>query len=368
MNLSGKCVLVTGATGFIGGRLAERLVLQEGVHVRALVRDLNHASWLGRFPVEMVKGDIMNTESVRQACAGCDIVFHCAHSASGDFDRDRQVNVGGVENVLRAGLATSVDRIVHISTMSVMGPVLPRGVNETWSCKPIGDSYADTKLEGELLALRYASEFQIPVVVVRPPIVYGPCGRAWTIGPINSIKQDRQVLINGGHGVCNTLYVENLVDALLLCAKVNGVEGEVFLVTDDQVVTWRGFLGSYADWLGVRLPSMSAWAAHAEATLMTLSERMSRSLIERIFWEEEPHIRQGGVSLVRLALFGGKMRLTHNYVDMVTRQGLFDITKAKEVLGYRPRVSFQEGMALTRLWLSGQGFLPPKSVGAQSLF
>src|SRR5688572_22740302 len=142
--MTGKRALVTGATGFIGGRLVERLVLDQGADVRALVKNFARASRLARFKVEMVAGAINNLQAVDKAVEGCDVVFHCAH----DFDHP-QTNLEGAQALAAACVRHNVQRLVHVSSISVYEPLPDGDVDESTAAVPCGWTYPDNKLAVE---------------------------------------------------------------------------------------------------------------------------------------------------------------------------------------------------------------------------
>ena len=123
MEIRGLSALVTGASGFIGGRLAERLAVEEGVHVRAMVRSPKKAERLRKLPLEIVQADLLDLPSLRKAIDGCDLVFHCAALVreTGDRNEFYQTNVEGTENILRVASDKGVRRFIHFSSVAVYG-------------------------------------------------------------------------------------------------------------------------------------------------------------------------------------------------------------------------------------------------------
>src|SRR3970040_2189076 len=119
--LSGKRILVTGGTGFIGSRLIERLALEGNAKARVLVHYPAHPARVARWPFEMIGGDVLNPADVERAAEGCEIIFHCAYGTSPDETIQRRVNVEGTKNVLYAGLRPKAKRIIHFSTLLVYG-------------------------------------------------------------------------------------------------------------------------------------------------------------------------------------------------------------------------------------------------------
>lgn len=333
MELRGLSALVTGASGFIGGRLAERLATEEGVRVRAMVRHAKKAERLRKLPLEIVQADLLDLESLRGAIDGCDLVFHCAAVVreTGDRNEFLGTNVKGTENILNVSRDAGVKRFIHFSSVSVYGLNPPDRADETTPYQPCGNLYCDTKIAGEKAVWAAHQEAGLPVVVIRPANVYGPYSNPWTIRPIKLVNSGQMMLINGGTGLCNYVYIDNLLDATLVATKRDESVGEVYLVSDGMAVTWKEFFGYYAQMAGKpKIRSVPKWLGKAIALGMEVTSKLS----------------------------GKPPKLTREAVGFLTREARFSIEKARRELGYQPRFSLEEGMKLTEQWLREAGYLP----------
>lgn len=329
MNLKNKRILITGANGFIGGRLAERLAQDEGTIIRGLVRD---ASRITHHVSEISIGDIVDTDVVKHAIDGCDIVIHCAAMQSGraKIDEYRRVNVVGTLNLLRAAKDANVQRFIHISTINVHGFPPPRDANADSPLDFSDGFYSVSKAEGERAALQFARENNFPLVVVRPACTYGPRSVVWTITPLKRVQRGRPVLIGDGNGICNAVYIDNLVDLILLTLKNDAAVGQSFIGAEGRGVTWREFYGAYARMAGIaRINSMPRWFAILAATGFGMLARLD----------------------------GYPPRVDRASVEFYSHRVVFNIEKSKRLLGYGPKVSLEEGMAQTRQWLVDSGQL-----------
>ena len=379
-----RSVLITGATGFIGSRLAEHLVLGEGLRCAGLVRTWSRAARLARLPVELLGGDVMDEAALARAARGRDTIFHCAVDGRIAGRAQRRAIVRGTRNVLRAALATGA-RVVHLSTVAVYGYAPPAGaVTEREASRRVGDPYADGKIEAERLAFQAFRRHGLPVVVLRPTIVFGPYS-PWSVGTLTRIRGGGAMLVDGGRHVCNALYVDNLVQAMRLAAESDAAVGQAFHVSDAEPVDWRTFLEAHARVLGPRfwpLPEMTG--AEIEAArrrerspsgLRALADLLARPEVRMALAEVAP-IRKAWSALKPLRPYlpgsGGRalpagppepggagrdvrrlpsLRETEVYHTEVT----FSIDKARRVLDYRPAVDFAEGMTRTAAWLRWSG-------------
>jgi nucleoside-diphosphate-sugar epimerase len=333
MEIRGLTALVTGASGFIGGRLAERLATEEEVNVRAMVRNAKGAERLRRLKVEIVQADLLDLPSLREAIDGCDLVFHCAALVRETGIRDEffRTNVKGTENILKVSSDTGVKKFIHFSSVAVYGMNPPDKADETTSFQPCGNLYCDTKIAAEKAVWAAHQETRLPVTVIRPANVYGPCSNPWTVRPIRLINSGQMLLINGGTGLCNYVYIDNLLDATLAATKRDQSVGQAYLISDGIGVTWKEFFGYYAQMAGTRnIRSVPARVAKAIALGMEITSKLTRK----------------------------PPKITREAIRFLTCQTCFNIEKAKIELGYQPRFSLEEGMKLTEQWLREAGYLP----------
>lgn len=331
MDLKGKKVLVTGATGFIGGRLAERLV-SEGIQVRGLARTPAKGQWLAKLGVELVPGDITDPASLRAAIAGCQLVFHAAAwvSEGGTKTEVWAINVMGTQNVIDAALAVGVERLVHLSSCAVYGSLQQHNIDETTPTRMRGNLYGDSKVAAEEVVFQAHRAHGLPVVAARASQVYGPRSRQFTLRPVEVIKAGKMVLIDKGRHLCKPIYIDNLVDGLILCAQVEAAVGEAINFTDDTPVPWREFFGAYGRMLGINsfpsVPFALAWLI-------------------------------GYYNEIAARLRGKKASFNRGAIQALRSSNSFSNQKARELLGWEPNVDLAQGMTLTEAWLRAEGYL-----------
>jgi nucleoside-diphosphate-sugar epimerase len=325
-----ELVLLTGATGFIGGRLATRLA-GEGRSVRCLVRPGADTSRLAPLGVELAVGDITRPATLSGAAAGVSHVVHCAAMVSdwATVAEIEAVNTAGTRNLLEAAAAADVKRFVHLSTTDIYGHPGGNGtIEETQRPAGFSNWYAETKLRAEA-EVRRSTAFD--TVLIRPATVYGP-GSKEVVGEIAKAIQRRQMLlIDRGRPIAGLCFVENAIDAVALALDHEAAPGETFNVTDGLPVTWRQLTEDLAAGLGCPGPRFS------------LPYRPALALGAGL--EGAYRLARRGTGLTLPAL------LSRQAVQVLGRDQRFSNERIRRLLGWEPRVGYREGMESTLRWL-----------------
>jgi len=258
-NGKARRVLVTGATGFIGSRVAEMLALGKGWDVRALVHNPGSAARLARLPVEMVQGELTSKDDAARLVKDCDAVVHCAIGTEwGNRRKIFDVTVGGTRTLGEAALGAGVKRFIHISTMSVHGndSAITGMLDDTSPVRPAkGSEYGESKASAEEAIQRLVAK-GLSATIFRPARVYGPFSRIFITRPIEGLAEGRFRLVGNPDVPANMLYVDNLVHAMILALQApdSAVKGEAFILCDSEEMTWREFYEFFASGLGLPSP------------------------------------------------------------------------------------------------------------------
>jgi acetylornithine/succinyldiaminopimelate/putrescine aminotransferase/nucleoside-diphosphate-sugar epimerase len=328
--------LVTGASGFIGGHLVRRLV-REGYQVRCLVRPSSDVAALLALDVELVTGDLTAPETLARAAEGCRYVFHCGALVSdwATSEEVQTVNVAGTRNLLDACARGSVQRFVHFSSTDVYGYPGRAEVDEDYVTTGFRNWYAQTKRDAEAELRRAAAEGGFETVVLRPATVYGPGSREVVLEVARALRGGHMLLIDHGRALAGLCFIDNLIDAALSAAVHEQAPGQAFNVADGVDLTWRQFAAGIADGLGCGRARLSMPFRLAEGVGMSL--------------EYGYRLLRGRTGLTTRPL------LSRQAVHVMGIDQSFSTRRARELLGWEPRVGYADGLAATLEWLRSEG-------------
>jgi nucleoside-diphosphate-sugar epimerase len=315
---------VTGASGFLGGRLVQSLAAR-GTPVWVLARHSNDLTHLAGLPVEVVYGNLADLPVLETALRDITHVFHCAASST-DWASPRtyqEANVTGTMNLLRASAnARDLKRFLHVSTTDVYGYPL-QVCNESHRPVDMGLPYNRTKCLGE----RAVQESNLPVTVIRPATIYGPRSIPFGSDMAKLIRQRLMAVIDGGMASVGALYIDNAVEAIIAAASAGESLGRAYNLSDGTGVNWRTYVDALADGLGLKRPWIDLPARAAFA--------LARAA-------EAPY---------RYLRIPGRPLLTRHAVYLLSRDQEYPIDRIRRELGFAPAIGFAEGMARLVRWL-----------------
>jgi nucleoside-diphosphate-sugar epimerase len=340
-----KVTLVTGAGGFIGGWLAETLFMK-GKEVRAGVHDWSGAVRPARFLMDITPCDIMKPEQLNCVIAGVDNVVHCAYGSA-------DVTVEGTRNILNASHQLGVERFVYMSTAEVYGNV--NGViDENFPYQYTGNSYVDSKIEAEKLCWQYYKR-GLPVTIIRPSIVYGPFGRTWTIELARNLQSGNWGILDGhGDGICNLIYVLDLVDGILLTLQHEGAVGEAFNFNGVEQINWNEYFNKFNEALDLpKLAKKSSRATKIQTLLMEPVRRAAKFAKKNFESQIRSVAKKSRVvkSILKSAEQSLKTTPRLDTLSLYSRQAYYSAEKAQTMLGYFPRFNLEKGLDLSVRWL-----------------
>ncbi|ABL65800.1 NAD-dependent epimerase/dehydratase family protein [Chlorobium phaeobacteroides] len=319
--------LVTGASGFIGSHLVSRC-LDDGFDVKALVRKGN--SRIGQFRrqgVDVVEGDLRDRDAVHRAVHGCDFVFHSAALASdwGDWEEFRAVNIEGTRYICEASEHEGVRRLVYLSTYEVFDHFRLERLDERVPYTKRGEQYPDTKIEGTEVVWHY-KERGLSVSVVYPSLVFGPGDNTFFPLLADAIRKRRFFYWQGRAGL-NLIFIDNLVDLLMLAATHQDASGEDFLACDGNGITLEELCMSIANRINVPAPSICL-----PFGLVHFLAHVTELVYSAVGSEKRP-------------------LLTRQAVKLLASKVLVDTGKARRLLGWEPTVPLGKGVEQTLDWL-----------------
>jgi nucleoside-diphosphate-sugar epimerase len=324
-------VLITGATGLLGGHLIKELQ-QRNEDIRALVLPIENADKLENQGVKVVRGDITDASTLGPAVQDVELIFHLAGMMGvwrplSDY---RLVNVTGSENLYKAAQKAGVRRYVHTSSHTVYGLGYGRFLTEKDALRPDPDPYSLTKAEGDRMMRRLMLNSKVETVILRPGTFFGPGDRLHFGRMAQKMKDGKGVIIGRGDNALPFCYVTDVVQGFMLAAYHENAPGNVYNITNDRPLTQLELFNAIADAVdGVRptrhLPYLPIYYGSIVAERVVA--RVTRT---------KPVVTQLGAMM-----FGSDNR--------------HSVEKARRELGYEPKVELRTGITLAAEWFNAGG-------------
>ena len=318
-------VFITGASGFIGRKLAKRY--------RDLGAEVCGIDFIADPEWGVVVGDLARPDDWKDQLQRVDLVIHTAAIVSNTASMDLawRVNAKGTADLLAACVAAGVERFLHLSSVAAYGFNFPEGVTEAHPLRPMGNTYVDTKIASEHATLACHGTGHMACTIVRPGDVYGPGSRPWVVMPLEMIRDGKFLLPAKGKGIFSPVYVDDLIDGIVLAAGKEEGKGQIYNIGGGEGVSCETYFSHLARMLGQTKPLRSM----GTGTAILLVETIRRAI----------------------QACGGQTELGRGAMDMLSRTAGYSIEKAGRELGYRPQVNLDEGMERTREWAQSQDLL-----------
>lgn len=360
-------MLVTGATGFIGTRLVEKLTAEQGAQVTAAVRSFARADQIVRAGARAIEVNLSRYGDVERAVSGNDTVFHVAH----DFKRSAGYNLKAFKNLADACAAHGVRRLVYVSSITVYDGWPTEDLSEGSPSIEAGGAYKNAKMAIEEELRRRVAAETLDAVIVQPTIVYGPKGWMWTDRIAEQLTSGTVVLPDHGQGLCNAVYVDDVADAMILAATAPDLAGEAFIISGAQPVTWREFFEVYAEALGVdtiAYADLRSTEKEDESAGGRLKALVRNPLAIANWWPVQKALNglralAGDKAIERLRALVVGLRghtgpvtyyPTAGDLALYRSVGRCSIEKARGRLGYSPNFDFAAGSALTTAYIKSK--------------
>ncbi|MCT2401503.1 NAD-dependent epimerase/dehydratase family protein [Novosphingobium mangrovi (ex Huang et al. 2023)] len=348
-------IAILGAAGFIGNRAVEYFHDRPGYSVQPIVRRLSSAALAGRLGYECRIADAADGRSLQGAFEGCDIVL-CATAGSPDEI------VGAIPPIFQAASDVGVKKLIYLSSASVHGQApLPGTTEDSPLPRRHQLPYNAAKARAEQRLHELGRRGSLPYAILRPGIVYGPRSQ-WIGGFADALLDGSAYLVDGGQGICNAIYVDNLLHAVERSIESDAGDGIPLLVGDRETVTWADLLGPVARALGFSPESLPRPAAQDILEAKTPVRARLRSAAAGAMQHLPPRIVQT-IRAAKRAAFprgsarpGRKIAFSRETALLHSCAVKLPSDKAARLIGYEPGYGFADGIARSLAWLDFAGY------------
>ena len=325
-------IAITGATGFLGSHLTNRL-LDDGHEVSILARSEDKAASLKDRASKVIIADITDKEAIKKLVQDADIVFHLVsnfRTASGPPESYHSINVEGTKNILSASKDAGVKRFIHCSTIGVHGSCKETPTSETSPFNP-GDLYQETKLEAEQLSQdEIKKNGAMEITIIRPCSMYGP-GDMRMLKMFKMLSKRTFLMLGPCKENFHAIYIDDIVNGFLLAMNSKEAAGQTFIIGGENYLPLKDYIHTVATAVGAPMPWLKFpyWMFYF---LAVICEGICVPL--RI----EPPLHRRRVRFYK-------------------NNRAFSIDKAQKILGFKAKVSLEEGMKRTVAWYKENGYL-----------
>ena len=321
-------IFITGATGFIGSHLVKTLQEKNNCEIKCLVRKNSETETLQKCDVELFFGDLLDENSLKEGVQDCNVIYHLAGKVFAQKIEDfLDVNVTGTKNLLEAAVSAKIEKFIYFSSIAAVGPNRKLDVllSEDSPCRPI-TSYGKSKYEAEKLVHAFSKNYELPSIIIRPPMVYGPGATDCRSAKLfKMIREKKFIFIGNGKNKLNTCYIENLIHGVLLLNEKKKILGEkIFFFADAEVSTMQELVNLIAAKEGVKVNNIHIPVICAKFLAMIL---------------------QG---LGKVLHFTPMINL--EMVGELINSWNYDMTLGTRELGYVPKVQLHDGIGRTVSW------------------
>lgn len=351
---------IIGSTGFVGSRLVERLFLKYSIKPYCLVRNYSSMVRISRFPVNIVHGDLLNTERFKEQIKDCDIYVFSAHGKEKEKNVNWRIDTEGLEKVLKIAVENRIKHFIYLSTSAIYEKKYENGIiDESINVISTEKDYAGGKIQGENLCLKYSKDYNLPVTILRPTIVYGPYAPSFTVYPAELIKNDAVSDFGNFRGTCNLIYIDDLVDVIIHCMENKKAIGEAFIISHGELIRWIDFFNEFSKAIkGQILEKQPVIKFYVKAIPLRIIKetvklilKISPDFTKKVYHTIKKHgtgnwswIKGNDTSSIDIRFF--------------QKDIIFKVDKMKKQLKFEPAYSFEKGFGVTREWLKHHNYIP----------